>query len=71
MQDDHILILRIKSKDESALAELYDDYSAALYGVILRMCNDEQNAQNLLQDTFLTIWEKAALYDAEKGKFYT
>jgi RNA polymerase sigma-70 factor (ECF subfamily) len=71
MQDDHLLILQIQNKNESALSKIYDDYSGALYGIILRMCNDEQNAQNLLQDTFLTIWDKADQYDSEKGKFYT
>ena len=71
MQDDDLLIVQIQNKDQSALSKLYDGYSAALYGVILRMCNDEQHAQNLLQDTFLTIWEKAHQYEADKGKFYT
>jgi RNA polymerase sigma-70 factor (ECF subfamily) len=71
MQDDNLLIVQIQNKDESALSKLYDDYSAALYGVILRMCKDEQHAQNLLQDTFMTIWEKAHQYDPDKGKFYT
>ena len=71
MQDDTLLIYQIQNKDESAFSKLYDDYSASLYGVILRMCNDEQHAQNLLQDTFLTIWEKSHQYDPEKGKFYT
>tara|TARA_B100000949_G_scaffold96586_1_gene86149 strand:- start:977 stop:1639 length:663 start_codon:yes stop_codon:yes gene_type:complete len=71
MQGEENLIKRLKSGEEAALSILYDKYSAALYGVILRICKDEQEAQNLLQDTFLTIWNKAHQYDPDKGKFYT
>ena len=59
MQNENTLILKIQNKDEAALSELYDNYSPALYGVIIRMCKDEQHAQNLLQDTFMTVWDKA------------
>lgn len=71
MSDDKALILKLKSKDESALGLVYDKYSAALYGVIIRMCKDEDIAKNLLQDTFMTIWNKSDTYDFEKGRFYT
>ncbi|MBR9845668.1 MAG: RNA polymerase sigma factor [Algicola sp.] len=71
MSDETALILKLKSKDETALSLVYDKYSAALYGVIIRMCKDEDAAKNLLQDTFMTIWEKSDAYDAEKGRFYT
>ena len=71
MQNENTLILKVQNKDEVALSELYDNYSPALYGVIIRMCKDEQHAQNLLQDTFMTIWDKAHQYNPEKGKFYT
>ncbi len=71
MSDDKALILKLKSKDETALSLVYDKYSAALYGVIIRMCKDEDAAKNLLQDTFMTIWEKSDRYDFEKGRFYT
>ena len=71
MDTDNMIIQRLKDKDEQALSMLYDKYSGALYGVILRMCKDEGHAQNLLQDTFLTIWEKSHQYDPSKGRFYT
>lgn len=71
MQNDKALILKLQNKDEVALSQLYDNYSPALFGVIIRICKDEQKAQNLLQDTFLTIWEKAHQYNPGKGKFYT
>ncbi|MGS2727112.1 RNA polymerase sigma factor [Psychroserpens sp. BH13MA-6] len=71
MQNDKALILQLQNKNEDALSELYDNYSPAIYGVIIRICKDEQHAQNLLQDTFMTIWDKADQYDPNKGKFYT
>ena len=71
MQNDNTLIQQLKNKDERALSLLYDKYSGAIYSVILKMIKDEGKAQNLLQDTFITVWEKAESYDASKGRFYT
>ncbi|EDP71699.1 RNA polymerase, sigma-24 subunit, ECF subfamily protein [Flavobacteriales bacterium ALC-1] len=71
MQNDNSLIRDLKAKDERALSLLYDKYSGAIYSVILKMIRDEGKAQNLLQDTFMTVWEKAERYDETKGRFYT
>jgi RNA polymerase sigma-70 factor (ECF subfamily) len=70
MNDDHHIGL-LKQGDKSALYALYDKYSAALYGVVLRMCRDKELSEDLLQEIFLTIWKKIDQYDASKGKFYT
>ncbi len=71
MQNDNTLIQNLKNKDERALALLYDKYSGAIYSVILKTIRDEGKAQNILQDTFITVWEKAQSYDESKGRFYT
>ncbi|WP_299113014.1 sigma-70 family RNA polymerase sigma factor [uncultured Winogradskyella sp.] len=71
MQNDTTLIQHLKNKDERALSLLYDKYSGAIYSVILKMIRDEGKAQNILQDTFMTVWDKAENYDADKGRFYT
>ena len=71
MQNDNVLIQQLKNRNESALSLLYDKYSAAIYSVILKMIKDEGKAQNLLQDTFMTVWDKAENFDADKGRFYT
>ncbi|MEM0933517.1 MAG: RNA polymerase sigma factor [Bacteroidota bacterium] len=65
------LINRLSEGDKSALYQLYDKYSGALYGVILRMCRNKTDAQDLLQETFVKIWLKIDSYDASKGRFYT
>jgi len=71
MQNDTAIIHNLKNKDETALSKLYDAYAPAIYGVIVRICKDEALAQNILQDTFLTIWNKSYQFNPEKGKFYT
>ena len=71
MQNDNFLIQQLKDKDERALSLLYDKYAGAIYSVIIKMVRDEGKAQNLLQDTFMTVWDKAESYDAGKGRFYT
>lgn len=71
MQNDNFLIQQLKDKDERALSLLYDKYAGAIYSVIIKMVRDEGKAQNLLQDTFMTVWDKAESYDASKGRFYT
>ncbi len=70
-QDDIEIINRLSKKDKEALYLLYDKYSGALYGVILRMCRNQVLAEDLLQETFVKIWQKIDSYDASKGKFYT
>lgn len=69
--EDEELISRLSNKDKNALYAIYDKYSGALYGVILRMSRNEVIAQDLLQETFIKIWQKIDSYDATKGKFYT
>lgn len=61
----------LKEGDKSALYRLYEKYSGALYGVILRMCKEQDLAQEILQDTFIKVWQQIASYDPEKGRFYT
>lgn len=61
----------LKARDNSFLDYLYDHYSGALYGVILRVVRDEEVAQEVLQDAFLKIWNKIESYDPLKGKLFT
>jgi RNA polymerase sigma-70 factor, ECF subfamily len=69
MQDQ--LILRLQQQDKNAIAEMYDAYSGALYGVVLRIVQTPELAQQVLQDTFLKAWRNAASYDASKGRLFT
>jgi RNA polymerase sigma-70 factor (ECF subfamily) len=69
MQDQ--LINRLKQQDRSAIGELYDAYSGALFGVVLRIVQSRELAEQVLQDTFLKAWRNAASYDASKGRLFT
>jgi RNA polymerase sigma factor (sigma-70 family) len=65
------LVLSLKQRDESAFSYLYDNYSAALNGVIYGMVNDFATAEDILQEAFLKIWNNIDSYDETKGKLYT
>lgn len=65
------LIKRLKNKEREALSYLYDNYSSALYGVIYRILQHEDVAEEVLQDIFLKIWDKIESYDASKGRLFT
>jgi RNA polymerase sigma factor (sigma-70 family) len=50
---------------------LYDHYSGAIYGAILRIVKKEEVAEEVLQDVFLKIWDRFASYDSSKGRLFT
>jgi RNA polymerase sigma-70 factor, ECF subfamily len=65
------LILALQSGDENSFQILYDSYSAVLFGIIYRIVADQVDAENLLQDCFVKVWQNIARYDPEKGKLAT
>ncbi|MFA5244003.1 MAG: sigma-70 family RNA polymerase sigma factor [Pedobacter sp.] len=65
------LIQAIQNKDKIGAEALYDMYSASLYGVIFRIVQREEIAEDLLQDTFVRIWNSFSSYDPSKGKLFT
>jgi RNA polymerase sigma-70 factor, ECF subfamily len=65
------LVTDLKDKSKAAFSVLYDSYAGALLGVICRMVNDKDTAEELLQDTFIKIWKHINLYDAAKGTLFT
>lgn len=65
------IIRRLKLKEEKALTYLFDNYAAALNGIILRILKSEKLAEEVLQQTFLKIWDKIDLYDESKSRLFT
>ena len=59
---DEVLLNAIADGAEWALGDLYDRYSSLLYSLAYRIVADHQVAEDLLQDTFLTIWRRASSY---------
>jgi len=65
------LILLLKQKDKRALVHLYDHYGKALFGVVYRIVNNQELAEEVLQSSFEKIWDKAHQYNASKGRLFT
>lgn len=65
------LIDLLKDRNVNGFNYLYDNYSGALYGVILRVVVFKDDADEVLQDVFVKIWNSSAQYDASKGTLYT
>ncbi len=65
------MILRLKNQDKDALSYLYDKYGAALFGAAQRIVQDEDVTAEVVQDIFLKIWNKIAMYDSKKGRLFT
>lgn len=62
---------RLRDRDEAAMTLFYDKYSAALYGVILRIVKKEEIAEDVLQEGLIKIWHSFQSYDASKGRLFT
>ena len=68
---ENFLIAQLQARDEKALSLLYDKYSAALYGVALKIVKREELAEDVLQETFIKIWTSFSQYDSSKGRLFT
>lgn len=66
-QKDLNLLKRISERDSDALSEFYDIHSKYLYTIIYYIVKDEAEAEDLLQEVFLQIWEKIDSYDETLG----
>jgi len=60
-------VIAVKSGDQSAMAELYDRYSAVVYAVALRVLGDTMAAEDVLQEVFLQLWRNPSAFDATRG----
>src|SRR5260370_10440359 len=52
---------------QDALARLYDRHSRAVFGAALRTSRDQSIAAEVVQETFLALWNRAELYDPGRG----
>ena len=65
------MLKAIAARDEAALAQLYDRYDRILFGLLMRILNNREEAEDVLQETFLQIWRKAADFDESRGRPFT
>ncbi|MBO0937844.1 sigma-70 family RNA polymerase sigma factor [Fibrella sp. HMF5335] len=71
LTDESVLVDRLMQRNEQAFQWLYENYSAALYGVLLKVVREEEQAQDLLQEVFVKIWNNLTSYDPQKGRLFT
>ena len=62
------LLQRITEGSSDALGELYDQVSATLFNLIRTILRSREEAEDTLQEVFVTIWKRADKYDPELGK---
>jgi RNA polymerase sigma-70 factor (ECF subfamily) len=62
------LLQRTGRGDRQSFEQLYERFSGVLFSTAYRVLNSPEAAEDVLQDVFLQIWEKAPLYDPERGK---
>ena len=57
----------VAEKDRTAFAELYRATAPKLLGVILRILKDRARAEDVLQESFIKVWQRAALFDETRS----
>lgn len=62
------LLARIAKRERAAFEELYGRYANILYATAMKFLKEDADAQDVVQDVFIQIWDKAKLYDPAKGK---
>src|SRR5438093_3230929 len=60
-------LVRVAGGDRTALRIVYQDTSAKLFGVCLRILNDRSEAEDVLQEVYLTVWRKAGSFDPARA----
>src|SRR5436190_1293678 len=58
----------IQAEDPDALSQLYDRYNGIIKALILRVIHNEAEADDLLQEIFMEIWNQAKNFSAQRGK---
>ena len=67
LNDDALLAQRIRSGDREALGELYDRYASVALATALRVVADREQAEDLVHDTFVAVWQKIDRFDPMRG----
>ena len=65
------IIHQLQHQDKQVISLLYDQYSASLYGIILKIVRDEGIAKDVLQEVFVKIWKNGPKYNPSKGSLFT
>lgn len=69
--EDASLVTRVAEGDASAVEVLYQRYGRVAYSLARRILGDEQLAQDVVQEVFLTVWRDAVKFDSSRGQVST
>jgi RNA polymerase sigma-70 factor (ECF subfamily) len=69
--EDAGLLRAVARGDESAFARVYDRYSPILFGLLLRILRSRSEAEDVLQEVFLQVWQQARSFDPARGRAFT
>jgi RNA polymerase sigma factor (sigma-70 family) len=64
---DELLVARVASGRQEAIAVLFDRHQGSMYGLALRITGDDATAQDAVQDAFVSVWRNASRFDAERA----
>lgn len=65
------LVTRVVGRDRAAFAELYRRTSAQLFGIALRILRQREEAEDVLQESFVAVWNRVGSFDPGKGSVMT
>jgi RNA polymerase sigma-70 factor (ECF subfamily) len=69
--DDAALIRLVAHHKSEALSELYDRYGRLIFSVAFNAVGNQESAEEIVQDVFTRVWEKAVTYDVDLAKVST
>ncbi len=70
LKDDEVLA-RLQAGESWAMSVLYDRYARLVFSLALKVLNDREGAEEVVQEVFVKVWRRAGDYRAERGKFST
>jgi RNA polymerase sigma-70 factor, ECF subfamily len=65
------VITLLAQGDKKAISLAYKNYADALFGIIVRIVKTKEIAEEVLQDTFVKVWDNASKFDESKGRLFT
>lgn len=65
------IVEMLHQNDKRVIAIIYDQYAPSLYGVVFRIVQSEEVAQDVMQDAFVKVWKKGTTYNSSKGTLFT
>lgn len=60
-------IRQMNEGDKEGLREVYEEYVSYIYGIVMQMIGNRENAEDITSDFFIRLWEKSALYKPGSG----